>query len=157
MQFKCTCNRSSILNVQQSKLVLFLSFAGSCCPSLYSPALRNAQAIKHYRNGVCVNWSEISVHRTESLSHSKFYCICGKTNLMLDLLVDECEVDKVKNMCNNSNKKGDHYYHHLWTWFVCMVGSIALFAFVCEWRRLQIQSKLNTTGERICKRNRNSR
>lgn len=58
-------------------------------------------------NGVCVNWSEISVHRTTSLSHSKFYCTCGKTNLMLDLLVNKWEVDKAKNIHNNSNNNGN--------------------------------------------------
>lgn len=74
-------------------------------------------------NGVCVNWSEISVHRTASLSHSKFYCTCGKTNLMLDLLVDKWEVDKAKNIYNNSNNNGNHDYHHLWT---------CIFVYVCR-------------------------
>lgn len=92
-------------------------------------------------NGVCVNWSEISVHRTTSLSHSKFYCTCGKTNLMLDLLVNKWEVDKTKNIYNNSNNNGNHDYHHFWTrasarWLFCCVSVCTHFyvfyVFMCE-------------------------
>lgn len=95
-------------------------------------------------NGVCVNWSEISVHRTTSLSHSKFYCTCGKTNLMLDLLVNEWEVDKAKNIYNNSNNNGNHDYHNFWTraflyvdcfvayWCVCTRFYVFFLYFMCE-------------------------